>query len=153
MLLVMVHPTAYVKKLAQQTIRDQVVIAERVRRAGDKFDWIMRQLPKSYTKEILFKKARVIPGAPPPDRICHRGKDALICWFIEYAPNYLEHTIASDQTPLESVDTFASQESQDESAAMHCQPSSAFEIVSDSWETYDNFSNFDNELPDALNWN
>jgi hypothetical protein len=63
----------------------------------------------------MLMDAKAIPNVPPPDRICHRSKLALVCWFLEYAPGFLDGVIESVQAPTDIV--HRSDESQQSQAA------------------------------------
>jgi hypothetical protein len=75
------------QKRSSQAVRDRVNADERMRLAGPRFVFMKERL-KHMTKKELFQRAFELSntkGSPKPDRLCHRCRIGMICWFCKYA--------------------------------------------------------------------
>jgi hypothetical protein len=76
---------------SRQTARDNDCVQQRIAACAAIFPDVKARL-KGGTKDELLKYAEDIAQQrhlPPPDRVCRRSRDAVICWFCANAPNVL----------------------------------------------------------------
>jgi hypothetical protein len=148
------HITLVMTSLTAQTIRDRILVTNMINHFGWRYDVANRHLPKSYTKARLLACTEQIIGPPRPDRICRRSRARLICWFLEYAPYYLAHVIASGQTPMKPVHILDAQRIEQKEVVIHSQPQLPLDLLSEPCEeTIDDFKDSDEwEMSDLMDF-
>jgi hypothetical protein len=83
-----------------QTARDSMSIQRRIAIAGPLFATVSHRIRGIRKSELLADALTLSTGAnlTPPDRICRRSRDALVCWFCMNAPNYQAGRDDSDES-------------------------------------------------------
>jgi hypothetical protein len=93
-----------------QTVRDEHALELRKRKAGEQYHvieaWLQQIIGKKPTRQRLLtadtKLCELEIVHNPPDRLCKRKKDALICWFCEnLAPRDNQRQIESVVSPVD----------------------------------------------------
>jgi hypothetical protein len=82
----------FIRAPTAQTRRDQERVAARKRYNAPMFDSMGARL-MGLGKPGLLQRARQFSdahGVHPPDRLCERYREALICWFCENVPDFPE---------------------------------------------------------------
>jgi hypothetical protein len=86
-----IYRTSKQRPRTTQTARDEHALVLRKRKAGEQYRATENRLQqifgKKLTRKTLFEAANKLCEKQivqrPPDRLCKRKKEALICWFYE----------------------------------------------------------------------
>jgi hypothetical protein len=90
---VVIHTTSPMQSLSPQTLRENEILAERVRKWGSLFRQVTEFLEDQanrrkvkLTRDVMLELAGEMVatlGCPRIDRIAYRQKQGILCWFCE----------------------------------------------------------------------
>jgi hypothetical protein len=111
---IVIYRSSVSRTMTAQTDRDNAELLARMRRASACYKpmeaFLEGQIGSRLTREKLFSLANRLYAQQivddPPDRLCRRKKEALVCWFCEHLVQVYSRLTPRNAAPPERLPEF-----------------------------------------------